>query len=537
MVYLKHGELLEKTGIGIILGLLSALLFNLSFLSGLFSLVAWVVMVPVLLTLNSTKPKAAILIWFIYGFFFWLGAVYWLYAYMDVVLEWSLFLSGVIISILCFISCIPYSITGYLASRYEWIKSSWGGFKIAAVLTALIALVPAPFPGDLSMSQIRYPIVVQVAEIGGAHFLHFLIILVNVFIAQGTISFYEKRRIPGRCYIVVLLIIVFVLGYGYLRYNQFEKRIRIALAKDFINIGYVQLNLPGADFSKYYGDYIKNEEQFNNFITGIEQTLELVKNSPKLDLITWPETNEDMPYFQNESIRNAVHSIIDASAGAPFLFNGMFFLCEDKIKNYLKGYNSMYLVNNEKIVSRPYAKANLIPFSEYLPGEEKFPFLRKMFPTCCKMIPGESIDPILIGNKIKLIPLLCYDGIFPSFVRKYCDRGGNLFLSLDNDANFGPTKASELHFSVMYYRVIENRIPLVRVNNCGTSSVVLDSGRILRESETERFKKEYRCVSLLPGSENKTIYQMGGYLLPWFLVLIVILLSIYEKWDIKKMRK
>lgn len=503
-------------------GLIAATLFNLAFPGGPLPWIAWISMLPIMILLEREKrPWLVCLGWVTYGIFIWLGAVYWLYVFMKFVLDFNAGFAFLILSLCVLISSVPYILVGYIASRFSLFQGNWGALKLAALLSSFVALWPVPFPGDLSMSFYQIPIFTQIADIGGGHIIHFVIIWVNGLVAQGISSLMRKKIIPQFIWINLTVIFILVIGYGYFRMNQYEKLYENKPINDFVRIGYVQPNLPGNDLTSIFGNYLDPKEKDNDLATTVELTLKLAKNEPALDLIAWPETPLDMPYNHSDAMKTLIARMIRKTHGVPFLFESMYPWTGLSDKKYSTGNNSIYLIKDGEL-SYPYYKVNLIPFSEYLPGEKAFPILRKLFPLVGDVTPGDRMDFIQIGKKLQIIPLICYDGIFPNFVRKFALNGGNVFLSLDNDTNFGPTRASAVHASVMLYRAIENRIPLIRLSNVGVSFTVLSSGEILAGSETKMFEKAFRAITILPGLGDRTIYQQGGHYFP-FIILAVFL--------------
>ncbi len=512
--------------LAIFLGIISAILFNLAFPGGPCPLLAWVSMVPIIFLLNS-QPKLSCLGWTSYGICFSFGAIYWLYSYLDFVLQLSKWLTITLLFLCILISAVPYIVTGYLVPRFQLFRGAWGPFKVAALLSSFVALWPVPFPGDLSMSFYRIPILTQIADIGGGHLVHFMIIWVNGLIVKGLLNLIYKRWLPFYVWMNLLAIFFFIFAYGYLRFNQYETLYKKSLANDFIKIGYVQPNLPGSDLSSLFGDYLSPDEKINDFSTAISFTDKLIEEEKKLDLIVWPETPLDIPYHHHDGVREAIHDFTRKSYDTPFVFVTMYPWSGLSKNPFMDGQNTLYLIKDNE-VSYPYHKIKLIPFSEFLPGEKQFPFLRKIFPLVGQLTPGDKTDFIELGNKLRLIPLICYDGIFPNFVRKFAIKGGNVFISLDNDTNFGPTKASEVHASVMYYRTIENRKPMIRLSNSGPSFTLLSNGKFLNGSEISLYKKGFRAVSILPGNLNKTIYQHFGWCFPYAILIIMFLLILFE---------
>lgn len=519
----------KRTWLIVFWGLFAAILFNLAFPGGPFPWLAWVSMLPVFIVLGREKnPWLVCLGWSTYGIFLSLGATYWLYYYMRFVLEFNQIIVCSLMSLCVLISAIPYIVSGYIAAKFSLFNSKLGALKIAFLLSAFVALWPTPFPGDLSMSLYQTPIFTQIADIGGGHLIHFVIIWVNGLIAQGILSLMERKSVPHYIWITLLGIFIFIVGYGYFRLKQYNKLYSNTPINEFIRIGYIQPNFPGHDLSPVFGNYLSLDEKNNDFVTAVKQTKKLVQKESELDLIAWPETPKDLPYNHFDWMREMIADMIKKAHGTPFLFESMYPWSGLSNKEYSTGNNSIYLIK-DGMLSYPYSKIKLIPFSEFLPGEKMFPFLRKWFPLTGDLSAGDKMEFIPINSKLRIIPLICYDGIFPDFVRRFALNGGNVFLSLDNDTNFGPTKASKVHASSLLYRAIENRAPLIRLSNAGSSFTVLSSGEILRGSETKMFEKASRAVTILPGLGNKTVYQLGGHYFPFIILIALISLEWAER--------
>jgi apolipoprotein N-acyltransferase len=77
-----------------------------------------------------------------------------------------------------------------------------------------------------------------------------------------------------------------------------------------------------------------------------------------------------------------------------------------------------------------------------------------------------------------LAPLICYEALFTDLVRSYIDEGADIIINPGNDGWFGEQGALS-HLSLALLRTIEYRIPLIRVNNSGVSTVINHKGEIL----------------------------------------------------------
>ena len=82
-----------------------------------------------------------------------------------------------------------------------------------------------------------------------------------------------------------------------------------------------------------------------------------------------------------------------------------------------------------------------------------------------------------LGAKLgKVLPLICYEAVFPQDLR-VAERAGWI-LQITNDAWFGTVSGPFQHAAQARLRAIEQGLPLVRVANTGLTEVVDARGRI-----------------------------------------------------------
>ena len=81
-----------------------------------------------------------------------------------------------------------------------------------------------------------------------------------------------------------------------------------------------------------------------------------------------------------------------------------------------------------------------------------------------------------IPNAPRMLPLICYEAIFPGDIAARDDRPGWI-VNLTNDGWFGISTGPYQHLQQARMRAIEQGLPVVRAANTGISAVIDPLGR------------------------------------------------------------
>ena len=103
-----------------------------------------------------------------------------------------------------------------------------------------------------------------------------------------------------------------------------------------------------------------------------------------------------------------------------------------------RAYNSIYVIDHDGSVLSVYDKLHLVPFGEYLPFQdwmEKLGFVQ-LTKVQGGFIPGTRRRAMEMPNAPRMLPLICYEAIFPGDVASRDDRPGWI-INLTNDGWFG----------------------------------------------------------------------------------------------------
>jgi apolipoprotein N-acyltransferase len=181
--------------------------------------------------------------------------------------------------------------------------------------------------------------------------------------------------------------------------------------------------------------------------------------------------------------------------------------------------NSMFFFDREgNMADKPYDKAHLLVFGEYVPLSGTFPQLKRWFPRTADFARGPGPETRRIGA-LRVGPQICYEGLFPDVSRDLAGQGAQIFVNLTNDSWFGDWAEPQQHLYLTVARAIEFRRPVVRATNTGVSAAMRADGTLLERSP---LRAEWTRNYEIPYTKEPipTFYQEYGYrLVPAFLWL------------------
>lgn len=170
-------------------------------------------------------------------------------------------------------------------------------------------------------------------------------------------------------------------------------------------------------------------------------------------------------------------------------------------------YNTAFFLDTATQDFRKYYKIKLVPFSEALPFQGLFPILSRVNLGQADFKSGK--DPVVyqIGSAVRAAPFICYEIIYPAFVRDRVIRGANLLVNITNDGWFGKSSGAFQHATMARLRCIENGVVMARSANSGISMFVDQYGRVLGRTRLydRTFLQRPVSVARIP-----TIYSRFG---------------------------
>jgi len=169
--------------------------------------------------------------------------------------------------------------------------------------------------------------------------------------------------------------------------------------------------------------------------------------------------------------------------------------------------NSAILVAPSGEVTGRYDKVHLVPFGEFVPWP--FGFANKISTEIGDFKPGDKAVNLPAG-KYQIGTFICYESVFPNFVRQFVNNGAELLINISNDSWFDKTAARLQHLKIVRMRAAENRRWLLRSTNDGVTATIDPAGRLLGTLPNYVESASRTGYSYV---QDKTFYTQNG---DWF---------------------
>ncbi len=357
----------------------------------------------------------------------------------------------------------------------------------------------------LGYSQHAFNLFIQAADMGGVYLISASVASVNGAVAEWLLRLPFVRTVynlPARpvergytrefvATAAAGFTVTALLTYGLIRsqHPPFEDGPRVAA---------IQADVGQDD---KMGDVRALFERYNRLCLGV---------TSRADLVVWPETcypfgrysvemgaESSMPEGYAKEMEFSQKLLKAAAVGnGP---EGVGVTWRTNVLLGLNGYewngkrvvpsNTALLVDRDGAEQGRYDKMHLVPFGEYVPFRETFPWLQKFTPYThdysCR--PGESFTrfPLYVGDrKYTFGVLICYEDSDPSLARQYALPDGDekpvdFLVNISNDGWFKGTEEHEGHLAICRFRAIEARRSVIRAVNMGISAVIDSDGKVV----------------------------------------------------------
>jgi apolipoprotein N-acyltransferase len=185
-------------------------------------------------------------------------------------------------------------------------------------------------------------------------------------------------------------------------------------------------------------------------------------------LVVWPEVPAPLYYDADPRFRGYVGEL--ARLANTNLLLGV--VARTPQGDYL---NSAILVSPDGRLVTRYDKVNLVPFGEFVPWP--FGFVKRITTEAGDFTPGKQVVVSPIDGH-KLGAFICYESVFPNFVRRFVADGAEVLFNISNDGYFGKSAARLQHLEIVRMRAAENRRWILRATNDGITGTIDPAGRL-----------------------------------------------------------
>jgi apolipoprotein N-acyltransferase len=238
------------------------------------------------------------------------------------------------------------------------------------------------------------------------------------------------------------------------------------------------------------------------------------------NLLVWPEA--PAPFYYDDPHFRDVAATLARTAKTYFLAG--------VVGHTPKGepLNSAMMVGPAGEPLGRYDKVNLVPFGEFVPWP--FDFIKKISSEAGDFQPGNQVVVFPVGTH-KVGAFICYESVFPNFVRRFADAGADLLINISNDGWYGASAARWQHLEIVRMRAAENRRWLLRATNDGITSTIDPAGRVLGTLPNFTEAASRTGFSFITG---KTIYTRWGDWFPLVCAVATIGMLGWEWWSVTR---
>jgi apolipoprotein N-acyltransferase len=463
-------------------------------------------------------PAAAMAGWW-FGFGYFVPGLYWIgYAFLVDAQTFAWLLPAAICGLPAYLAL--FTALGFALARLLWTRDASRIFALAASLTIgewLRGHVLTGFPWNTFGYALTEPLALaQTASLIGLWGLTF--VTVAIFAAPAVlIDDRSPARRPWLAPALALVLLAVMAAFGVARLSRTPTKL-VANVK----LRIMQPNLSQDARFNYSAkaDVMSRYLALSDRATGPENN-----GVGSANILIWPESA--FPFFlsrepdamaQIASLLPKGTVLVTGAVRPPDVAPGV---------RITQAYNSIYVIDHDGSILSTYDKLHLVPFGEYLPFQnvmEKIGF-QQLTKVHGGFIPGARRKTMDIAGAPRMLPLICYEAVFPGDITTAGDRPGWI-VNLTNDGWFGISTGPYQHLQQSRVRSIEEGLPLVRAANTGISVVVDPVGRIIARLD---LGVEGVLDASLPAAIPPTIYSKIGDIPAAIFVAIAIILAVRRR--------
>jgi len=462
----------------------------------------------------SGAVTAAIAGW-CFGFGFFVAGLYWIgYAFLVDAKTFGWLLPVAVSGLPAYLAL--YTALGVAAARLIWVRGPERILALAAMLTIgewLRGHLLSGFPWNTFGYALTQPLVLaQSVSLFGIWSLRFLCV---AFCAPPAVLPDDRIDTP-RPYRPLLIGLAVLLAFA--AYGAARLALHPTTFANGVMLRVMQPNLPQDDKFNYSAkaQVMARYLRLSGRDTGPDS-----RGLRDITHLIWPEAA--FPFFLTRE-PDALAQISDLLKPGTELITGAVRAAPNANAQNPRAYNSVYVIDPDGSIQAIYDKVHLVPFGEYLPFQrllEKIG-LQQLTKQVGGFLSGGRRRAMDVPRAPKMLPLICYEAIFPGDAVPPGERPGWL-VNVTNDGWFGISTGPYQHFQQARVLAIAEGLPLVRAANTGISAVVDPVGRVINSLP---LGAEGVFDSRLPNAVEPTLFSLiGNYVLILFLGVSLLIVS------------
>jgi len=430
-----------------LLAALSAVLLILAFPRFDVAWLAPVALAPLLVAI-AFEPRSMqrLLLGYICGVIYWFGVCYWiqttlaLYAGVGVAGSWALF------ALFCLAKAIHMAVFGLLAGMA--MRTVWAIPGIAALWVAIEVTHGSLGFAWLALGNagIDMSVPMRLAPFTGVYGISFVFAMMSAALA---LAFLRRPRWHLAWLAPLPLMILLP------RLPDFRPGEQVAVL--------VQPNI--SDTAQWTPQSLRTMERGLAYLS--LRTVLADKSQPP-QLLVWPEV--PAPFYADDPDYLQLAANLARVTRTYFLGGVVGHRADGGLLN-----SALLVTPTGEAVGR-YDKVHLVPFGEFVPWP--FGFAKKISSEVGDYVPGSKVVVLPVGEH-KISTFICYESVFPNFVRQFAADGAELLVNVSNDSWFGRSAARQQHLKIVRMRAAENRRWLLRSTNDGVTATIDPAGRLL----------------------------------------------------------
>ncbi len=438
---------------------------SLSFAPYELSLLAPLLLLPLLYVCMSVSPRDAGAHAFWFGLGMFLTGTYWIYISVHVFGNAALWIALLLMVGLALIMALLVGIAGWLISRVSQ-GETWQLLLVAPASWVLIewtrGWIFTGFPWlALGYGQID-ALFAGWAPVLGVYGVSFMLLVSTSAVIVMLMSTGNQRILA-----LPAIVLPWLLG-GLLMIPDWTEPAGKPIRASIVQAGISQ-------DKKWNPDQLKPIMEFYR-----RSTLSV----PDSEIVVWPEVAIPALHDQVGNYINLIRNDIRGSRRSV-----VFGILERSFERDAAGkiYNSVFLLGG--LNPQSYRKRHLVPFGEYFPVPDSVREWMKMqnLPHS-DLSAGDAVQPLLqAANGAKLAVAICYEDAYAA-EQLYALPDATLLINVSNDAWFGDSIAPHQHLEIARMRALEVGRNAIRSTNTGISAFIGFDGELLdtgRQFEAE----------------------------------------------------